>query len=148
MNPNQQTLRPGFITIDDAIRLIKEDKRDDAKVDLQFLVNNLPYLKAKHIYNIRKLKTVDGKVVRDGTLYVTIHSEYDRQILLKAIQEAYTERTKIQFNADEPEVSYVSTIVDQEASRMMGTPTIVSSDAVLQRNEVIKEGASQVIQGQ
>lgn len=146
MQPNAQQLRPGFVTVEDAIKLIQADKRDDAKVDLQFLVNNIPYMQVKHNYNIKKLKTIDGKVVRDGHVYVTLYTEYDRQMLLKAIQDAYAQRVGIQFNPDDLGVNYVSTMVDQEKNEMSGRPQ-AGAEAVLQKNEVIKEGVGQVIQG-
>lgn len=144
MQPTQ--LRPHFVTIEDAIKLIQSDKRNDAKVDLQFLVNNIPHLEPKHTYNIRKLKTVDGKVIRDGAVYVTVETEYDRQILLKAIQDAYTERTNIKFNPDGLGVNYVSSVVDQEANQMSAQPR-AGAAPVLQQNEVIKENVDQVLQG-
>lgn len=112
--PPNNTYAPGFIGVEDAIRLIHEDKRDDAKVDLQFLVSNIPYMKVKQNYNIRLMKTVNGKAIRDGSVYVTLHTEYDRQVLLRAIQDAYQARTGIKFNADEIGINHVNAMVDQE----------------------------------
>lgn len=144
MQPTQQ--RPGFISVEEAIKLIQSDKRDDAKVDLQFLVSNIPYAEVKHTYNIRKLKTVDGKVIRDGSVYVMLETEYERQILLKAIQDAYTERTNIRFNPDGMGVNYVSSVVDQETNQMSAQPR-AGAAPVLQKDEIIKESIDQVIQG-
>lgn len=141
------TLPPGFVTVEDAIKLIQSDKRADAKVDLQFLVRNIPYLETKHNFNIRKLKTLpSGQVVRDGSVYVQIFTEYERQILLKAIQDAYTERTNIKFNPDEVGVNYVSSVVDQETNQMTAIPQ-AGATPVLKPNETIQENRSQVIQG-
>lgn len=146
MQPTNQQLNPGFVTIEDAIKLIRSDKRDDAKVDLQFLVNNIPYMRVKGVYNIRKLKTTNGKVERDGEVYVTLYTQYDLEILKRAIQDAYSERTGIQFNTENVGVNYVSSIIDQEKNQMSGRPQ-AGAEAVLQPNEIIKEGISQVIQG-
>lgn len=141
------TLPPGFVTVEDAIKLIQSDKRNDAKVDLQFLVNNIPYLETKHNFNIRKLKTTpEGKVIRDGSVYVQIFTEYERQILLKAIQDAYTERTNIKFNPDDVGVNYVSSMIDQESNQMSAMPQ-AGATPVLKANETIQENRSQVIQG-
>ena len=146
MQPNRQQLNPGFVTIEDAIKLIQSDKRNDAKVDLQFLVNNIPYMRVKGVYNIRKLKTVNNKVERDGEVYVTLYTQYDLEILKRAIQDAYSARTGIQFNPESVGVNYVSSVIDQEKNQMSGRPQ-TGGDPVLQPNEIIKEGASQVIQG-
>lgn len=146
MQPANRQLNPGFVTIEDAIKLIQSDRRDDAKVDLQFLVNNIPYMRVKGVYNIRKLKTTNGKVERDGEVFVMLYTQYDLEILKRAIQDAYSQRTGIQFNNDAVGVNYVSSVVDQEKNLMSGRPQ-QTTDAVLQPNEIIKEGINQVIQG-
>lgn len=79
----------GFISIEEAIKLIESDTRSDAKVDTAFLLRNLPYLRVDGNYTIKKLKHKDGKVVADGQTYVHISSEYDRAILQHAITEHY-----------------------------------------------------------
>lgn len=146
MQPNSQTLPPHFVTVEEAIRLIKADKRDDAKVDLQFLVNNIPYMKVKQNYNIRLMKTVNGRAIRDGSVYVTIYTEYEKQILLHAIQEAYTDRTGIKFNEGEEGVNHVSTVVDQEQSRMDARP--ITTETGTAAGENISKPYEQVINGE
>ena len=59
-------LPTGFISVDEAIKLINEDSRTDAKVDTKFLVSGLPYLRVGGTYNIRLMKHQDGKAVRNG----------------------------------------------------------------------------------
>lgn len=120
---NNPQLPPGFITVEDAIALIKKDRREEATVDLQFLVNNLPYLQAKHNYNIRLLKTVTDengqrRVVRDGSVYVTLYTEYDKQILLRAITDAYKERTNIALSEDAVGVNKVTSLIDEEKQNL------------------------------
>lgn len=125
---NSQQLPAGFVTVEEAINLIKKDKRDDAVVDLQFLVRNIPFLQTKHNYNIRLLKTVTDpntkqrKVVRNGSVYVTLRTDYDTQILLRAIKDAYEERTNISLNTDTPGLNKVTTMVDEEKSVMDAMP--------------------------
>ena len=119
---NNPQLPPGFITVDEAIALIKKDKRDNAVVDLKFLVDNIPYLQKRHNYNIRLLKTVkdeatgQNKTVRNGTVYVPLATEYDAQILLHAITDAYRERTNIAISEDALGVNCVTTMIDEQKS--------------------------------
>lgn len=137
MQNNPQS-RPGFIPVEEAIALIKKDRRDDAVVDLQFLVNNLPYLRAKHVYNIRLLKTIIDektkipKVVRNGSVYVSLANDYDVQILARAITEAFQERTNIQVNFDEPGVNKITTAIDEEKNIV--DPTLRVANPALRNN--------------
>ncbi len=85
------TLPNGFISVPDAIALINSDTRSDAKVDIQRMLNNLPYLKVGGNFTIFKLKHKDGRVVDDGVTYVQIVNDFDRVSLAKAIQDHYTE---------------------------------------------------------
>lgn len=145
MNPTN-SYRPGFISVEDAIALIKADKRDDATVDLQFLANNLPYLRTKGIYNIRRMRTDEkGHAVRDGSSYVTIHTEYDRQILLKAIQDAFEERTKIHLNVENIGLNKVTTVVDEENNNTTGQPRMNESSDINKGDSI--KSYSQTVQG-
>lgn len=149
---NSQTLPPGFVAIEDAIVLIKADRRDKAVVDLQFLVNNLPYLRTKGHYNIRLLKTVEDektggkKVVRNGSVNVFVATDYDKQILQRAIVDAFKERAGIEINVDNPGVNHITSTVDEEKGSMAQVrPNLDAStkagDAILQRNP------QQILQG-
>lgn len=143
---NDSTLMPGFITVERAIELIKEDTREKARVDLQFLVNNIPYMKVKQNYNIRLLKTEeDGRVVRDGTVYVTLYNEYDRQILLRAITDAYNARTGVLVKPDTYGVNHITTVVDEEAQQMTGRPQI-NATSQIEFGERIESFPEQIIQ--
>lgn len=114
MQPTTGSLNPGFVTIEDAIALIKKDKRDDATVDLAFLANNIPYMRKKQNYNIRLMKTVNGKAVRNGSVYVTPMTDYDVQILMRAITDAFEERTRIKLDVENIGINKVTTMVDEE----------------------------------
>lgn len=145
MQPNNN-LMPGFITVEDAIALIKKDKRDDATVDLQFLANNIPYMKVKQNYNIRLMKTVNGRAVRNGSVYVTLYTEYDRQILLKAIQDAFEERTKLKLDVENIGLSRVTTMVDEEKGVSDGRPR-TNADSTVKAGDDISKSYEQVLQG-
>lgn len=149
---DSQQLPPGFITVEEAIALIKKDRRDEAVVDLKFLVNNIPFLMTKHNYNIRLLKHVtdpktnERRVVRNGSVYVTLRSDYETQILLQAIKDAYKERTNIVLNTDEPGVNKVTTAIDEE--KQVTTPVVRENpDSETKVGTDISNPYSQTLQG-
>ena len=83
----------GFITVEEAIKLIESDTRSNAKVDISFLLRNLPFLRVDGNYTIKKLKHEKGKVVPDGEAFVHIDSDYRRAMLEHAIVEHYKQNT-------------------------------------------------------
>lgn len=146
MQPANNTLPPGFITVEDAIALIKKDRRDNATVDLQFLANNLQYMRKKQNYNIRLMKTENGRTVQNGCLYVTLQSDYDVQILARAITDAFEERTKIKLDIENAGLAAVSTTIDQEKNISVPTPR-ANEESSIKRGDDISNPYSQTLQG-
>lgn len=145
---NDTTLQPGFVTVQRAIELIQEDTRENAVVDLQFLVNNIPYMKVKQNFNIRLLKTTsDKKVVRNGSVMVTLMNEYDRQILLRAIQDAYNTRTGILVDPATYGLNRVTTTIDQELGNSTGVPRPNTESNTKLNDPIADNTAQQVMQG-
>lgn len=137
-----------FITVEEAIKLIQSDTREDAKVDLQFMVNNIPYLKPKQLFNIRLLKTTeDGKVVRNGTLYVRIMSKYDKEVMLRALQDAYNARTGILVDPDSYGLNRVSTTIDEEKGKTTAQPRGNTESKIGFRDQIGDNNEQQVLQG-
>lgn len=129
----QRRLANGFITVEEAIELIKQDTRDKAVVDLQFLTNNIPFLKVKQNYNIRLLKTLDdGRVVYNGERYVTIMSNYEKEILKKAILDAFAVSTGKQLDADNYGINRITTVVEGEGQTVqnVGRPQVNTTSTV------------------
>ena len=85
----ENNLPHGFIPVEEAIKLINEDSRTDAKVDTKFLLSGLPYLRVGGTFNIRLMKHVNGKAVYNGERFVQIASEYERAMLEHAVVEHY-----------------------------------------------------------
>lgn len=141
-----QGLQPGFVTVEDAIAIIKKDTRKNATVDLRFLVNNIPYLKVKQNYNIRLMKTENGVHKRDGEVYVTIHTEYDKQILLKAIADKYQESTGIKLDDGAIGINKVTSVIDQESQQMTGRP-VVNPSSTTKLGEDISTPHTETLQG-
>lgn len=104
----------GFISLEEAIKLIESDTRSNAKVDTSFLLNNLPYLRVDGNYTIKKLKHEGGKVVPDGKTQVQIRSEYERAMLEHAIVEHYKLVTGYDINPESIGLRSMTTAVDDE----------------------------------
>ena len=113
----ENNLPSGFITIDEAIKLINEDTRTDAKVDIKFMLSGLPYLRVGGTFNIRLKKHVNGKAVYDGEKFVLINSEYERAMLEHAIVEHYkamSGNTNFKYDEENAPTRSLSTAVDDE----------------------------------
>lgn len=106
----------GFISVEEAIKLIESDSRSDAKVDTSFLLRNLPYLRVDGNYTIKKLKHKDGKVVPNGETFVQIRSEYDKAMLQHAITEHYRNVTGQIVDPETIGLRSLTTAVDDEAN--------------------------------
>lgn len=123
---------PDFISAEELVKLIQLDKPDDAKVDIQFMVNNIPYLRVNQLFNVRLLKTTpEGKVERDGTLYARIMNDYDKAIVLKALQDVYNSRTGILVNPAELGINKVTTAIDEEKGKTTAQPQINKESSIV-----------------
>lgn len=125
----QNNLPNGFVTIEEAIKLIESDTRKDPVVDTAFLVNGLPYLRVNGNYNIKLLsRNDDGKIVSKGNVYVQIKSEWERSNLEHAIIEHYKE-TSLNHTVIDPEkigIRSITTAKDEDTNptgRAMVNPT-------------------------
>lgn len=107
-------LPAGFISVQEAIKLIESDTRKDAKVDCEFLLRNLPYLRVDGNYTIKKSKHKNGRVVPDGETFVQIRSEYERAILEHAITEHYRNVSGITVDPEQIGLNSYTTTVDDE----------------------------------
>ena len=105
MQPNT-TLKPGFISIDDAVALIKSDTRQDPVVDMDWLIAHKVWLDRNgpaHNFRIPKIrrlkpeevhKTSRGKLVEFeniGNVYVEVNTAFENELLKKTIEDKYRE---------------------------------------------------------
>lgn len=104
----------GFITVEEAIKLIESDTRSNAKVDISFLLRNLPFLRVDGNYTIKKLKHEKGKVVPGGEAFVHIDSDYRRAMLEHAIVEHYKQSTGRDIDPESIGLKKLTTAVDDE----------------------------------
>lgn len=107
-------LPTGFISVEEAIKLIESDTRSDAKVDPDFLLRNLPFLRVDGNYTIRKKKHEKGRVVDDGNTRCHIFNDYQRSMLEHAIVEHYKQASGRDIDPETIGIRKLSTEVDDE----------------------------------
>lgn len=132
----QGNLPQGFISVEEAIKLIESDTRSDAKVDTAFLLRNLPYLRVDGNYTIKKLKHDGGRVVSDGETFTHINSDYERAMLEHAITQHYKNVTGRDINPETIGIRSMTTAVDDEKNaggRVMANdkPMIKAGDDII-----------------
>lgn len=111
----QPTLPNGFISIEDAVKLIQSDTRSDAKVDTKWLVSHIDWIEEAHNFRIPLMKTVAGKGAQTiGSKYVQITTSYEKEYLKKAIRDHYKDMVGHEYDA--PVVRAVSSVADEEQS--------------------------------
>ena len=137
----QPTLPNGFITIEDAVKLIQSDTRSDAKVDTSWLVNHIDWVEEAHNFRIPLMKTTsDKRVISIGSKYVEIMTSYDKEVLKKAIRDHYRDVMGREYDA--PITKAVSTVADEEQTggdvRPRKSKSIAKEGAVIGTGETIK----------
>lgn len=98
----QDKIPIGFISVDDAIKLIKADRRDNATVDLSWLVRNFRWIEPAHNFTIKLMKTdpATGRAYHTGKTTVQFPSagasgsNLQVESFKETIRNAYRERTK------------------------------------------------------
>ena len=144
---NKDNLPNGFITIKEAIDLINEDTRSDAKVDTAFLVAGIPYLRVGGTYNIRKMKHENGRAVYDGEKFVLIESEYDKTMLEHAIVEHYKQMSgNYNYDPEKAGLKNLSTAVDDEENP--SGRIVKQKKAMTKAGDDITEHAIKITNGQ
>lgn len=140
MQPQNGQLSKGFIPVQQAIKLIQKDTRDDAVVDLDYLANNISYIQDNKNFRIPLVRNANEDdikafkakypgirprpTVRVGSANVYIASAYEKEILRQAIKDAFKERTNREI-ASEGRTYNKTTVQDDEnnaGARLMNNP--------------------------
>lgn len=140
----QQNLPRGFISIEEAIKLIESDTRKDAKVDTSFLLRNLPYLRTDGNYTIKKLRhdKETGRVVDNGEVFVMITSDYEKEMLKHAIVEHYRNVTGRTIDPDNIGLRSLTTTVDEETN--LGAAIINNDKPTIKPGEDLGTGTRNI----
>lgn len=118
-------LSPGFITVTEAIEMINNETRENPRVDISRLAENLEYLAPRHNFTIFLIKKgADGKIVSNGNKPIYISNEYDKTLVEHAIVSKFEELSRQKYNKDK--VRKISTSVTDADSggNAQGRPVI------------------------
>lgn len=125
----KSNLPNGFLTIDEAVALIKTNTYDKPTVDIQWMIGNIDHVEELHNFNIRKVHLISKEelekyikdhhgrrpddLVRDGTVYVYVATTYEKELLKKALKDNYRATSGREYK--ERHTRGVSTVKDEEA---------------------------------
>lgn len=119
---NNNNLAPGFISVDDAVKLIKSDTRENPVVDMDYLVSRIKWVETAHNFRIPKIrrlkqeeiyKTKRGKIVeyeRLGDSYIYVANNFEKELVRKTILDKFRELVGHEYK--EQTVRAMSTVAD------------------------------------
>ena len=115
-----QNLAPGFISIDDAVALIKSDTRSNPVVDMDWMVLRTKWIQTGQNFRIPKIRRLEkpyrnrqGRLVEFehvGDANVTIFTKFEKELLKKTILDKFRELTGHEYAAKN--VRGISTVAD------------------------------------
>lgn len=152
MNPATNQLSPGFVTVDEAVALIKTDTRENPVVDMDYLVGHIVWIETRHNFRIPKIRmlkpedvrrTKRGKIIEYeniGDVYVYIDTNFEKELLKKTILDKYKELVGHEYK--ELGVRARSTVADDAQGKAAvqprnNTKPIAKEGAVISGGEVI-----------
>ena len=152
MTPSKNNLNPGFVSIDDAVKLIESDTRENPVVDMDYLVSHIVWIEANRNFRIPKIRRLDpkeiyktkrGKIVEYeniGNVYVALDTNYDKELLRKTILDKFRELVGHEYK--EVRVRARSTVADDAQGRAAVQPRnnskpIAKEGAIIGSGEVI-----------
>lgn len=81
-----------FITVQEAMDLIKSHTEEEPVVDLKFIMNNYNWIELFHNFNIPLVtKNSKGEVVANGNRYITFERELDVLLFKEAAMTRFRE---------------------------------------------------------
>lgn len=145
-------LSPGFISVEDACKLIGSDTRENPVVDMDYLVAHTIWIETNHNFRIPKIKrlapeeirrTKRGKIIEYeniGDVYVRIDTNYQKELLKKTILDKFKELVGREYK--EVGVIARSTVADDAQGKAAVQPRnnskpIAKEGAVISGGEVI-----------
>lgn len=123
MNPSSQALPEAFISVDDAIKLINSDTRDNAVVDVQRMLASIKFLRVNKTFRIPLIKSINKRpwIQKIGSKYIIPKNEYERTNVEHAIVSKFTEETGRDINVESMGLKKVNTVMDEKNN---GAPVI------------------------
>ena len=153
MDPNTKSiLPPGFVSVEDACKLIETDTRENPVVDMDYLASHTVWIETNHNFRIPKIRrlkpeevhrTKRGKLVEYeniGEVNVAIVTNYQKELLKKTILDKFRELVGHEYK--ELGVKARSTVADDAQGKAavqprVNTKPIAKEGTVIGGGEVI-----------
>lgn len=144
---DKKSLPNGFITVEDAVKLIESNTFDKPTVDIKYLVGHLDWVELAHNFRIPLVRLVTPEEykelmkrypgrrpseltrVKDET--VTLRTSFEVELLKKAIRDNYRAITKHEYQGKN--TRGITTVIDEEK----GTDAAPRAT----KNTIAKEGS-------
>lgn len=90
-----------FITVDEAIKLIESDSRENSVVDIKQMTDSYTYIELAHNFRIPLLAVnKDGFIVENGNRYITFEKEIDVLRFREVVLNHYKETTSAKYDEE------------------------------------------------
>lgn len=144
---DRSSLPNGFITVEDAVDLIKTNTFEKPTVDIKYLVGHLDWVEVAHNFRIPKVRLVTkeeyaellkkfpgrrpSELTSVADEYVTLRTSYEVELLKKTIRDNYRNITGHAYN--KANTRGITTVIDEEK----GTDAAPRAT----KNTIAKEGS-------
>lgn len=144
---DRSSLPNGFITVEDAVDLIKTNTFEKPTVDIKYLVGHLDWVEVAHNFRIPKVRLVTkeeyaellkkfpgrrpSELTSVADEYVTLRTSYEVELLKKTIRDNYRDITGHAYN--KANTRGITTVIDEEK----GTDAAPRAT----KNTIAKEGS-------
>lgn len=152
MQPSKTQLSPGFITVDDAVKLIRSDTREHPVVDMDYLVSRVKWVETAHNFRIPKIRMLKEEEVRrtrrgkiidyevTGNAYIYIATNFEKELVRKTILDKF--RELVGHDYKEQTIRARSTVADDAQGKAAVQPRnnnkpIAKEGAVISGGEII-----------
>ena len=144
----------GFVTVEEAVELIKTNTFNVPTVDIKYLAKSLYWVEVAHNFRIPKVRLITqdeykaalekrpGKrpkeLIKKGSVTVTVRTAYEAELLKKTIKDNYRETAGKEY---QPQITRgISTVADQDMGSDV-TPR-ASKKTIAKEGSIIGTGAT------
>lgn len=137
--PTNTKLSPGFITVTEAIEMIKAETRDNPRVDISRLAENLEYLQPRHNYTIFLLaKDSQGNIVSNGNKPIYIANDYEKALVEHTIIEKFEELSRQKYEKNKVR-KITTSVTDADAGGNISGRPMVDTESKVQLGDTITD---------
>ena len=156
MTPNNE-LAPGFITIDQAVELIKSDSRENPVVDMDYISSHTIWIEVNQNFRIPRIRKLSpeevrknryGKIIDEDHIddvFVAVTTNFEKELLKKTIYDKFREETGREYK--ELGVRARSTVADDAQGKAAVQPRN-NPKPIAKEGTIIGEGTTMDTNGQ